>query len=85
MKVHDITTNKPLNMQSWQDVHEVVGKALEEKGAPIVGARFWGEASVRQMPRENRSPILAPSAEITRFALFATESLECRSLSLMKR
>ena len=29
VKVHDITTNKPLNMRSWQDVHDV-DKALEE-------------------------------------------------------
>jgi hypothetical protein len=30
VKVHDITTNKPLNEQVWQDVREVVDKALEE-------------------------------------------------------
>jgi hypothetical protein len=29
-KVHDITTNKPLNEQTWQDVREVVDRALEE-------------------------------------------------------
>jgi hypothetical protein len=27
---HDITTNKPLNMRSWQDVREVVDKGVEE-------------------------------------------------------
>jgi len=30
VKVHDIATNKPLNMRSWQDVREVVDKAREE-------------------------------------------------------
>jgi hypothetical protein len=28
--VHDIAANRPLNMQSWQDVREVVDKTLEE-------------------------------------------------------
>jgi hypothetical protein len=30
VKVHDIATNKPLNMQSWDDVREIVDKALVE-------------------------------------------------------
>jgi hypothetical protein len=33
VRVHDITTNRPLNMQSWQDVREVVEKALAQKRA----------------------------------------------------
>jgi hypothetical protein len=30
VKVHDIATNKPFDMQSWKDVREVVDKTLAE-------------------------------------------------------
>jgi hypothetical protein len=55
-EVHDITTNKPLNMQSWQDVRDVVDDALEEARCADRSRRTkidksWGESAKGSVDR----------------------------------
>jgi hypothetical protein len=57
VKVHDITTNKPLNMQSRQDVRNVVDDALEEARCADRSLRrakineSWGESAKDRVDR----------------------------------
>jgi hypothetical protein len=42
VRIHDITTNKPLNMQSWQDVREVDKVLAKARRADLKAGKFAG-------------------------------------------